>query len=442
MIFSVSKLILYSFYLKKKYNYYDHFENYELQLLKKYINNCGCVCTKCIQWLVPLLEKEKINEDLLNILNEVYENNNTHDISHTEYLYNKHFKVNMINDYEIIDMIGSGSMGQVYKIKCIKSSKYYVMKVKHPNIESQVILFKNIFKFIYNIKIFNKIFYKYFPFNLVNFLEDFYKQSDFINECNNLLEFYHNYKPNDYILIPKLHKISNDIIIMEYIEGTCIDYMDISSYEKYKIINLLHLFMRNNMAIINNNHGDLHKYNWKVSNDKIKNVYKIIIYDFGYCFKYKGSDHISNLCNLTRTYDKDNDEKVMQYKKLLQFIFNKENIDFDIDFNHKIAKPRVFMKQILDIALKNNIMVNNHTILNILLLLCLVDDYFTKYNIGTDSRHRVKYNILNAYTFCEYHNIFNDLSKLLMKEYKILNKSNKIFECIVFNEKIKALIKN
>ena len=70
--FSVSKLILYSFYLKNKYNYYDHLlQNYELQLLKKYINNCGCVCIKCIQWLLPLLEKENINEGLLNILNDL-----------------------------------------------------------------------------------------------------------------------------------------------------------------------------------------------------------------------------------------------------------------------------------------------------------------------------------------------------------------------------------
>ena len=439
--FSVSKLILYSFYLKNKYNYYDHLlQNYELQLLKKYINNCGCVCIKCIQWLLPLLEKENINEGLLNILNDVYENNNVHDISHTEYLYEENFKVRFNDDYVILDMIGSGSIGQVYKIKCTKTKKDYVMKVKHPDIESHVNLLKNIFKFIYNIKIFNNLFYKYFPFNLVNFLEDFYKQDDFINECNNLLEFYHNYKTNNYILIPKLHKISNDIIIMEYIEGTCIDDMNISQHEKYKIIYLLHLFMRNNMTIIQNNHGDLHKYNWKVSPDKIKNQYKIIIYDFGYCFKYKGCEHITNLCNLTRTYDKDNKNKINQYKKLLVDLFKKENLDFDINFNHKIANPRIFIKQILDISVKNEMMINNHKILNILLLLCLVDDYFKKYKISCDERERVTYNILNAYTFCEYHNIFNDLSKLLMKEYKLLNKSNKLFESIVFNDKIKAFI--
>ena len=51
---------------------------------------------------------------------------------------------------------------------------------------------------------------------------------------------------------------------LEHIEGKCIDKLDISEYRKSKIIFLLYLFIRNNMLIINNNHGDLHKFNWKV----------------------------------------------------------------------------------------------------------------------------------------------------------------------------------
>ena len=194
-------------------------------------------------------------------------------------------------EYDIIDTIGSGSIGQVYKIKCKKSGEKYVMKVKHSNIESQIKLVRNIFKYIYNIKIFNKLFYKYFPFNLIDFLDDFYKQSDFINESNNILYFYHKYQDNPYIIIPKLIKTSENIIIMEYIDGICLDDLDINEYNKSKIIILLYLFIRNNLLVLNNNHGDLHKYNWKVSNDKLNNIYKIIIYDFGYCFRLTKIDY-------------------------------------------------------------------------------------------------------------------------------------------------------
>ena len=48
-------------------------------------------------------------------------------------------------------------------------------------------------------------------------------------------------------VIPKLIKVSNDIIIMEYIDGDCLDNLDISEYKKSKIIYLLYLFVRNNI---------------------------------------------------------------------------------------------------------------------------------------------------------------------------------------------------
>ena len=437
-IFNLSKLILFSFYTKNIKNK----SNKHFSLIKKYINNCGCICIKCIQWLIPLLEKENINKNLLNKLSDVYENNYNHDIKYTNYLYKKHFNKNINEHYKIINIIGSGSIAQVYKIQDLKTNKLYVMKVKHPNIEIQINLFKNIFKLIYKIKYFNKLFYNYFPFDLIKFLEDFYKQSDFINESNNILNFYNNYKNNEYIIIPKLIKSSYDIIIMEYIEGICIDELDISEYNKSKIIFLLYLFIRNNMLITNNNHGDLHKFNWKVSKDKIKNVNKLIIYDYGYCFKKNKEEYkyINNLCNLIQTYDKNIPEKVEQYKNFLEFLFNKKDLKIDVDFNHNITKPDILLNQILCISKLNKIIIKRHKLLNILLLMCLVDNIFNKYNISNEPKIKIKYNLLNAYTFCEYYNIFKELSKRLLYEYKQLEPSKEIFDTIKFNDNIKSLI--
>ena len=42
----------------------------------------------------------------LDILDDVYENNDIHDIKLTEQLYKKHFKIDLNNEYEIIDIIG------------------------------------------------------------------------------------------------------------------------------------------------------------------------------------------------------------------------------------------------------------------------------------------------------------------------------------------------
>lgn len=436
LLFNLSKLLILSYC--SQYNYNKKI----IKLIQKYINDCGCICVKCIQWLIPLLEKEKFSSNILKILSNVYENNKYHNIEYTEQLYNKYFHNSIYDDYTIMDIIGSGSIGQVYKLKCKHTKNIHVMKVKHPNIEEQIIKFRKIFKFIYNFDSIKQLFYKYFPFNLIDFLEDFYKQTDFINESNNILNFYHNYNDNPYIIIPKLVKTSNGIIIMEYLEGECIDNLDISEYNKSKIIFLLYLFIRNNMLITNNIHGDLHKYNWKVSSDKINNLNKIIIYDFGYCFKNDKIEYpyIKNICNLIQSYDKNNIEKVNKYKHFLEFLFDKKDIIINIDFNHNITKPDILLNQILTISRSNNLMIKRYKLLNILLLMCLVDNYFTKYNISNEPKIKVKSNLLNAYSFCDHYNIFEKLSNILLKEYYELEPPKELFESIQFGDNIKNLM--
>ena len=437
-IFNLSKLLSYSFYIKKKYDYYHKISDKDLNIINKYINNCGCIVIKCVQWLIPILDKEDIDDKILNMLSNVYENNLNQDIKYTNKIYKYQFNKDISDEYDIIDVIGSGSIGQVYKIKCKKSGEKYVMKVKHPNIETQINVFKNIFTYIYNIKIFNKLFYKYFPFNLIDFLDDFYKQSDFINESNNILYFYHKYQDNPYIIIPKLIKTSENIIIMEYIDGTCLDDLDINEYNKSKIIILLYLFIRNNLLILNNNHGDLHKYNWKVSNDKLNNIYKIIIYDFGYCFKLTKLeyDNISMLCDLIVS----NDEKMDNYNDFLKFLYDKPLLNINVEYNNRITEPSVLLEQILKISKGHNIMIKRYKVLNTLLLMSLVDTYFMKYCINNNTDILIiKKKLLDSYTFCITYNIFLELSSKLLKEYKNNYKQTEIFESIKFGDNIRNL---
>jgi len=435
-IFNTSKLFIYSIYTIYKLKYLNKISNKDKKIINKYINNSGCITIKCVQWLIPILENSDINKEILNILNNVYENNSIHDIKCTEYLYNKHFYNNLYDDYEIINIIGSGSIGQVYKVKCKKSNEYYVMKVKHPNIKSQIILFKNLFNFLYNIRILNKLFYKYFPFKLDEFLNDFYKQTDFINECNNLLEFSNIYENNNYIIIPELIKSSNDIIIMNYIEGKCMDDLDITEHKKSKLIFLLYLFIRNNLIIFNLNHGDLHKFNWKISAD---NYNKIVIYDFGYCFNLNKEeyDNIIILCKLISSYDKD---KKQEFINFIKFIFN-TNIDLEVVYNNRITEPDILLKLVLSISKKYNIMIDKYKILNTLLLMVLIDNYFKKYNINNNYNIlKIKKNLLDAYTFCKTYKIFPELSEHILEEYNTNYKQTEIFQSVQFNDKIKSLI--
>ena len=87
------------------------------------------------------------------------------------------------------------------------------------------------------------------------------------------------YKDNDRILIPELISVSNTTLIMEYLEGTSFDDLEITETQKLKAYALFYIFTRNNIVIENFNHGDLHQGNWKVTKDL-----RLIIYDFGFCW--------------------------------------------------------------------------------------------------------------------------------------------------------------
>ena len=128
-----------------------------------------------------------------------------------------------------------------------------------------------------NISLFNKY---DTPFIYDKFFENLILQTDMNNEYKNMQYFYNEYLNNDYIKIPKPIISTKNILIMEYIEGQKISDIDVSAYEKQKIVLLLNLFLKDNYYFKKYYHSDLHESNWKIV--KTNNFYKIIIYDYGY----------------------------------------------------------------------------------------------------------------------------------------------------------------
>ena len=283
------------------YTFYGYFNNYRINnihdmvlldnLIEK-IKCCGSVAIKFCQWVIPKLEvmhleKEDIHNNnkplWLRKLEKFYENCENHSLEYTLNTYKKIYKTDLQKDYDIIDIIGSGSIGQVYLLQSKKINEYsesqkYVMKILHPNVKNEIYYFRHYYNVIRKIPIFKKILNENFPFNINGFIDSFEEQSNFINESNHLLKFQESYKKNKMIIIPRLIKCSSDIMIMSYEEGITFDELTYDNYSKYKIALLLTSFTRNNQEIINFNHGDLHKGNWKVRDNKI------VIYDFGFCW--------------------------------------------------------------------------------------------------------------------------------------------------------------
>ena len=292
MFYYIRKYLQIAYQVYNNYNYYIQHQqiNEELfdNLLEK-IKATGCVAVKFTQWSIPILKMNVLSEEDIETnnlpewirkLEALYQYCNNHSEDHTKEIYHQDFNEAFDDNFKIIELLASGSIGQVYKVK--KNNNFFAMKVIHPEVYEQILDFERVILFITTMPYIKKILYQTIPFDILDFIKDFKTQIDFINEANNMLEFKRIYSDNHYIIIPNVYKISKNIILMSYEEADDFNLSSINSYQKSKLMFLLNGFVRENM-LIDFVHGDLHQGNWKIKQEGDK--YKLVIYDFGYCYK-------------------------------------------------------------------------------------------------------------------------------------------------------------
>ena len=259
----------------------------EITELKKNIIDAGPICIKFMQWY---LSNNIIshNKNIDNVFEDIFDDCPKHSLEFTKQLFNKDFNKHLYNiiDIDNLEIIGSGSIGQVYKTYLI-NGKTIAMKVKHPNINTiinnqkiiiNILIYLQKYKFIRN--------YLNLNFDLNGFIKDLCLQINFKNEVFNCLKLKNNFKNNDLIIIPEIYYYSNNIIIYSYEEG--IEFETLSIFKKQKIGLSFYSMLVKMVMYDNFIHGDLHKKNWKIR--KTNNELKIILYDFGLCYYLISND--------------------------------------------------------------------------------------------------------------------------------------------------------
>ena len=428
--------------------YYFHKSDILLDIIIHNIHNCGCIAIKFTQWLLPRLELiydlNPTQDKWFKKLEEFYEYNHTHDISYTKQIYHQDFHKSFNDDYIFDSIIGSGSIGQVYKIKHKHTNQYYAMKINHPHINHQIIFLKYIILFIQYIPFINKQMNYYIPIDLYQFILDFKNQTNMILETNNCLRFYEYYKDNDLIIIPKIISFSKNIIIMSYEEGIRFDDLQVNNYMKFKCIQLLQIFIKNNQLITNFNHGDLHKGNWKIKLNH-KSQPSLIIYDFGFCWDLPYQDKpmlffidetFHNLDNGKNCYD----DLIKVCKFLLSNQCKSETIKQEIpptklyDISHN---PELLFKSIISICKKEKIILDS-ILLQILIHMNIITKYLKQYglmdlqgDLDTKFKHYEYFRrrLIDIYCLCKTHNIFHDYQSYIESKIDSLE-INGLFETI------------
>ena len=444
------------------------------EIIVKNIKESGPVLTKFVQWVLPKvenlykIEKKKKENEWFYQLEEVYENCYFHSLDHTFKKYEQEFKEPFEKEFNEIEEIASGSIGQVYKITR-KNGEQFAMKILHPNIDFQINCFYYLFTIIKLIKPLHNYINYYFPIDLHTFINDFKMQTDFINEANNNMRFTNMYRENPYIIIPALHKVSKNVIIMSYEEGETHNKNELSDYLNYKTITLLKLFNKNNEAIYNFMHGDLHKGNWKVRIDKSE--VKLVIYDFGFCWSLPKSisdnlvfmNHIFMDIVINETSEEVTNINIDDLVKVCD-IFSEKKIPLDIikkelefliyDEKLSCTDSVFFIKVLLNCCRAVNATINSYILGCIIghnqmkhLYQLAVNDNFRDNDKDYNERYIYFKYFGDLINFCETNHIFLDYSDYLKNELAIEKiKRNIKFDNLFLindelenNKKIKAL---
>ena len=471
LYYQIKTLYTIKTYIDIIYNTYENEEKLLLTFdnLKKLIFNSGSLYIKFFQWYISKLKSNIINNNdpdtkhiikFINYFEDIFEQCPYHDITHTYAVFKASMYGISINDYvdiTTLKRIASGSIGQVYYAKRKRDGIEIAIKVKHPDIEKDLINQYELLTLIKYLQSFNYLRFKFnLLFNIDDFLEDINLQCDFNNEANNTTIFRENFKDSsNYIIFPEVLYQSRDLLISIYIDGNSVN--SLSDVQKYQTsINFI-CFFKQMLFIDNFIHGDLHCKNWKVKyNEETKNT-QIIVYDCGICFKNISTDLTLQFWMALIKYDVD--EIIILLKEFIKntyinsnniqnFNFSDEKINqkFDNDIKNifkdiitQSMGTSIIMKSILNFFKINNIMVHKF-LLNFTILVCVIEEYMKSNNLINKNINEniTMFDIINdsqfdIIAFCTIKKCYpklKDIYEIQIKNnftnYKINNENNKL----------------
>lgn len=424
----------YSFnYLKLIYNLFKIYNNpnkiKDDEFVDNFINiisNNGCMLIKLIQWGLPRYEMIHGKNEFTKKLEKFYDDCPEHNIVHTDSIYKYYFNKSIFEDFDIIGILGCGSIGQVYKVLRKSDNKHYALKIIHPNTRHEFTIFKLFFKLLYKTISINNI----IPIkNIDILLNDIELQLDYNNEAYNCNHFYNLYKDNIYINTPKIEYYNKNLILMELLDNNKEENM--SELEKYKCLLLVIIFI-NNSCLNNLSHGDMHPGNWSINKNN-SNCYVNVI-DFGFCFNINYMDFLifdkyigypTNMPILKKVIGQ------LVSNKSVEFINEISEYLYSITINIEPHHIEKYINSLFITLNKYNIKINT-SILNALFLYYqmsslykfILSDTKRSNNIIENNFTLELYNICEAYNICDEYKSY--LNKNVIPDFNFKSKNKKL----------------
>lgn len=460
-IWNYTRLVYFLTKLSNSYNLHKDINHEDclslIDTIKSQILVCGAICIKFAQWMLPIIENIYINQEnppWFQKLESLYDDCPIHDDSHTYRVYRNEFNQNLTDNYEIIEILGSGSIGQVYKLKHkYENDSYYALKVIHPKVKHQLRLFKLMFRMFFCFPCIRNKLVSLVPVDYLQFISNFQDQINMVHEASNLSHISYNFRSSSMVITPQLIKCSENCLLMTYEPGVMMDTSNISDYEKTKIIYLIYGFIISSQSFFDICHNDLHKGNWKVR--KISdNQYSFIVYDFGYCYSMRPRDRpiVKLLTDLFESSDETVDVRDQFIDAVLHFCN-----DTSDEFKQKVIEyippqvrcdPVFLFELTIDICKNTNHIVDSSTI-QILIISIQVFKYLVDAHINNirgfkkDGYRAYRERYLDLCNLYKTYNIFPELTQYMITKLNTLNlEINGLFDVVQYNETVTDEVKH
>lgn len=267
---------------KLLYSIYKAFTNETSETIKQLearSKECGVIGTKLMQFL--FMHDGFFSHECKQRFMHVFDQCEVHDWKYTADTYERTFGNDIHDDFDITKHdkmpIGSGSIGQVYKLYHRRRKEYVALKIKHPFVDYDASVFvRNVSRIMYFTSFFVKI-----PFALFiqEFLNNIELQLNYANEATNTMQLRKNFEDESHIIVPEVFSFNENIIIMSYHEGVPFNEIK-DTMLRNRVSTDLYLFMVSSLINFDFIHCDMHYGNWKVLVDDNQD-YNIVIYDCG-----------------------------------------------------------------------------------------------------------------------------------------------------------------
>ena len=262
-------IISYTYFLYTLFKVSNDSSEKNVKLIKSSANRCGPLAIKLLQFIKASTPGFISGESL----NFVFEDNFVHEFNETENIYLRDFKMSIHGSYSNFEVIGSGSIGQVYKCYCKTRQQFVALKVKHPQIN------KIVNETVYALRIACWLLRPFNKFDSIcrEYINNIFLQIDYIKEVENTKRLRHNFRNETVIVVPEIYNYTENIIIMSYHEAT--NYSKLNEHEKLLASMYMNFMFLTSIIIHDFLHSDLHQGNWKVIREN--NDIKILMYDCG-----------------------------------------------------------------------------------------------------------------------------------------------------------------